>query len=360
MNKKAGIFAILLLYCCLYANGYTDKKAILQLSLESQPDTLGYNYVSDFATDAYVWIANGQVVLWDSPEKKLAINITDLKDLEAKSNALFTRFSNVFIYETWTSDKKKFNFKVKGFSFTGFNFKGEEVLFGFIEFNPALEELFRKTPLHINANGINGNTMYSALMNMGFRFTLIYFDKAPLVDYKNSEKIVKDALNPAKINLVCVPVKATKLVEYGWDSTDIQQAALLKDLLRELYIFFNQNKQEFFNYGGDKYYSYLRDAPILISDLHEVETWTLDKDGKLFISPKSIIVYTSGIRLQPIPIEKLDEWKLTYKGISYAQFLSSKDYSYQVKKINETNIPSSAAETYKNALFAGNWYHLLE
>ena len=107
MNKKAGIFAILLLYCCLYANGYTDKKAILQLSLESQPDTLGYNYVSDFATDAYVWIANGQVVLWDSPEKKLAINITDLKDLEAKSNALFTRFSNVFIYETWTSDKKK-------------------------------------------------------------------------------------------------------------------------------------------------------------------------------------------------------------------------------------------------------------
>jgi len=327
------------------------------LTRESQPDTPGYNFVDELSGNTYLWIKNGDVVLWDSPEKKKVISLEALVKMQNSSQLLFTNVSDVYIYENWSADKKSFRLNVDGFSFTGVNIKGEEVLFGYIEYNKGLKELMEHTPMHINANGNYGITLNTAVMDMGFRYTLIYFDKSPLTDYKSIHNIVNAALAPGKINATFVPVKTSKQVEYGWDSTDAVQAGIKRDLMRAFYIFFNQNKQEFFNYGGDKYYSYLRDAPILISDVHVLETWTKESRGTL-ISPDYIVIYTAGIRLQPIPVEKMTEWNMRYKEKPLVDFLVAQDFPYQIKKINDSMIPAGVSESCKNALFAGNWYHV--
>jgi Leu/Phe-tRNA-protein transferase len=97
MRTWIGIFALMVLCFGPKANAYTHKKAILLVDKDLQPDSLGYNFVSDLANDLYGWISSGQVVLWDSPEKKSVLSLADLKNVEAKSMASFTRLTNVFI-----------------------------------------------------------------------------------------------------------------------------------------------------------------------------------------------------------------------------------------------------------------------
>jgi hypothetical protein len=355
---------IILMYSIIFlmsapCHAYTNKKVILLATRDAQRDTIGYNFVNELSAAAFGWINEGRVTLWNSPEKKASLNAADLKGIEKNSGSSFTRPVNIFIYESWSSAARKFSFTVKGFSFTGTDAKGEDVLFGYIEYNSALKDLLKSSTVHLNANGRYGTTLYSALMNMGFQFNLVYFDDGPLQDYKNSARIVQKALKPGKKMVNAVPVPDSKLVEYGWDSTKMEQVKISDQLTKVISDFFNQNKQEFFNYGGDKYYSYLKDKPILFSGFHVIQSWTRDKKGIITYTTLSIVPYTVGIPLQPVPVQKLDEWKLSYNSLPLSEYLTQKDFPYAIKRINETPVPWFFAEKYKNALFAGHWDNIL-
>jgi len=360
MKTCMGIFALMVLCFGPGANAYSHKKAILLVEKDLQPDSIGYNFVSDLATDLYGWISSGQVVLWDSPEKKSTLSFADLKGVEAKSMASFKRLSSVFIYEYWTSQNKETSLAVNGFSFNGATFKGgKDVIYGFVEFNPALRELFQNTMLHVTADGNSETTLYTALINMGFNYTLIYFGNAPLVTNKSSAKIVSETFGRKNKYLNKLTQNPTRLVEYGWDSLSMEQVGVSRKIKKTLDDFFNSNPQEFFNYGGDQVYSFLKNVPIKISDMDVIETWTKDKSGQVSFTPQYIVLYAKNIRLQPIPFEKLGDWKLQYDDASLVTFLSQKNYPYQIRKINETMIPVTLAQSYKDALFAFPWNHIL-
>ena len=124
-------------------------------------------------------------------------------------------------------------------------------------------------------------------------------------------------------------------------------------------VFFNANQQEFFNYGGDQVYSFLKNVPIRISDFDVIETWNKDNTGKVYFTPQYIVLYAKGIRLAPIPFDKLNDWKLQYGDASLSAFLSEKSFPYEIRKINETMIPGTLAQSYKDELFAFPWNHIL-
>ena len=363
MNQRVFLCVILmtLLFGFSGVSAYTHKKAILLVDKDLQPDSLGYNFVSDLTSDLYSWIAGGEVVLWDSPEKKSILSYSDLKRVEGHSLARFTRLSNVYIYEYWTSRNKQTSFSVSGFSFIGATFgEGKDIIYGFVEFDIALRNLFQSTNLHVNVNGNSETTLYSALMNMGFKFNLIYFGNTPLTTNKSSEKIIAEAFSTKNKVLNNIPAKQTRLVEYGWDSLSMEQMNISHKIIKTLDSFFNKNQEEFFNYGGDKVYSFLKNPIIHISDFHVIETWTRDKDGKIYFTPQYIVLYAKAVRLQPISFEKLGDWKLQYDDLSLTAFLGLKDYQFEIKKVNETIIPGQLAQSYKDALFADSWYHLAE
>jgi hypothetical protein len=354
-------FALFFAFCILLnfrVNAFSNKKVILLATKEGQSDTIGYNFVNDFTAAVYQWISDSKVVLWNSPEKKTTLDISALHEIEKNSMVPFKTLNNLFIYENWTSTARRFSHTVKGFSFTGSNAKGEDVLFGFIENNSQLKELLKGVPLHVNANGNHSSTLYSALMNMGFQYNLVFFD-GPLQDYKNSARIVEKVISPKKKMANAIRVSETKLIEYGWDSTDLEQNKLSDSLTAIISDFFNSNKQEFFNYGGDKYYSYLKNNKILITGFHVIQEWTKDKNGKITCNLVSIIPYTVGIPLQQVSAGKLDEWNLKYNDMLLSKYLNDKNFPYSIKKINETWIPPVIAEWIKSNLFAGNWNHIL-
>ena len=363
MNYRVFLCVFIIVQLCSYSRtgAYTHKKAILLEDKDLQPDSLGYNFVSDLTTDLYGWIAGGEVILWDSPEKKSTLSYADLKREEGKSSANFTRLSNVYIYESWTSRNKQTSFSVNGFSFVGSTFgAGKDIIYGFVEFNNALRNLFQTTNVHVNANGNSETTLYNALMNMGFKYSLIYFGNTTLTNNKSSSKIIAEAFNSKNKLLNVIPVKQTRLVEYGWDSASKEQLYISRKIIKILDNFFNNNQQEFFNYGGDQVYSFLKKATIHVSDFHVIETWKKEDDGKVYLTPQYIVLYAKGVRLQPISFDKLGEWKLQYDDLSLNGFLGQQDFSYQIKKINETMIPVPLAQSYKDALFANSWYHLAE
>ncbi len=359
MKPLFGIIALLMLVFCLNAEAYQHKKAILMVEREAQVDTLGYNFVTDLSKDVYGWIRSGEVILWDSPERKVKLSYNDLQGVELRTQSFFKTSRNVYIYEYWTSDKKKTSFTVDGIYFTGSNYKGIDVIFGFVEFKGPLKELFENTPIHVNANGYSGATLYSVLMNKSYQYTLIYFDNFPVVKFKTSRKIVATAFYPNKQVWNYIETKPTKLVEYGWDSLSDDQMAMSQKVETALNVFFNSNRQEFLNLGGDKIYSFLKDAPVSISNIHVIEIWTKDKDGNIFFTPQLINLYVNGFQLQPVSFDKLETWKILMKDESLTAFLSAKDYQYTLLKINDSMIPYPLAQSYKDALFANSWNHIL-
>ena len=355
------VFGIVLFCGFSKAGSYTHKKAILLVDKDLQPDSIGYNFVSDLTSDLYGWIYGGEVVLWDSPEKKSTLTFADLKRSEGKSSASFTRLSNIYIYEYWTSGNKQTSFSVNGFSFVGSTFgEGKDVIYGFVEFNNALRNLFQSTNLHVNANGNSETTLYNALMSMGFKYDLIYFGNTPLTSIRSSAKIISEAFGPKNKLLNAVPAKQTRLVEYGWDSASKEQVNISHKIAKILENFFNNNQQEFFNLGGDQVYSFLKNTTIHISDFHVIETWKKENDGKVYFTPQCLVLYAKGVRLQPISFDKLGAWKLQYNDLSLSGFLGQKDFAYQIKKINETMIPATLAQSCKDALFTDSWYHLAD
>jgi len=359
MKPILGICALMMLVFCLKAEAYQHKKAILLVEREAQVDSNGYNFVNDLAHNVYNWIKNGEVVLWDSPERKSKISYSALQGIELNAQSFFRTIKTIYIYEYWSSDRKTTSFSIDGVSFTGSDYKGNDVIFGFVEFKGPMKELCQNTLLLVDANGLSGRTLYSVLMNKEYQYALIYFDNAPVVKYKVSNRINNETFNSKKQVLNYVYAKQTKLVEYGWDSLSKEQMVISRQVIKVLNDFFNENRQEFFNLGGDKIYSFLKDAPINITNFNIIETWTKDKDGKIFFTPKTIYLFTRGFELQPVSFEQLDTWKLQINGESLTAFLSAKDYSYTIKKINETMIPYSLAQSYKDALFANSWNRII-
>src|SRR5947207_11910763 len=117
MLRKALLLTLISFLLGTQVFGYRNKKAILLAEKEEQPDSIGYNIVEEMGRYVYQWVKENKVSLWDSPEKKYHIGFNDLQGIESSTKTAFSNLRNLFIYETWTSSRRKFSFDVKGFSF---------------------------------------------------------------------------------------------------------------------------------------------------------------------------------------------------------------------------------------------------
>jgi hypothetical protein len=337
---------------------YKNKKAILVASRDMQGDTIGYNIVADMAGAMYTWINEGKVKLWDSPEKKYEVSKDDLARIETSSNTHFSDLSTLFIYEQWSAKKKNFRFGLSGFSFSGQNTQGEEILYGYVEYYPGLKDLFMAVPMHVNARGQYGMNLWQALMNKQYDFSLVFFDGVAYQDYTKSARFIQYATDKKRRQLNRQMVKETKLVEYSISGGPSQEGEHSFQMMQQLQKFFNQNPQEFYNYGGDQILSFQKKAPVILTDMRVQEVWVKDKKN-LSITPSFVIPYVVGIPLEPIPISEFEKWNFYVDENVFADALIGKDFNYNIVSVNETQVPEEKRNTIKETLLAGNWGALL-
>ena len=280
MRKFVIVFPIIFLLIT-DSYGYKNAKTILVCNRQIQKDSIGFNIVGDLAAWAYTHLQSGEIEFWDSPEKKFKLKIGDLQGIEKTSGISFSNLSNVFIYETWTLRKHKFKFDVKGFSFSAATKDGDEVLYGYVEYSAKIKKQLSETALNVNADGMYGMTLWQALMNMQYDFDVVFFKGGPIKTLQQDQKIKQRALQAKNKNTNHIKVQEAKLVEYTVETGPSMLSEKSISLMRQMEFFFNDNKQEFFNYGGDNILSYLKNSPVIVSQFNVSELWT-KSGGKLY------------------------------------------------------------------------------
>ncbi|MEZ4804259.1 MAG: hypothetical protein R2852_01890 [Bacteroidia bacterium] len=178
-----------------------------------QEDTNGFNLVEYLPELFYNAINSGQVTLWDSPKKQIAISPIALKQIEQTNNVAFAHISNLFINELWSGTLRKTEFVIMGFSFLAES-KNGKVSFGYIELSEALG-ILSKNYIPCNVNGPANLTYIDALYSRRYEFNLLQFGTRDFsVNPSSSISIKKDAFYSKKKVVGLYKFKQTKEVTY--------------------------------------------------------------------------------------------------------------------------------------------------
>ena len=353
--KKLLVFAVIFI-SCIELQAYTGMKAILLVNRNLQKDTIGYNIADDMARVCYQAIQNGSIKLWESPEKNTVVDFSKLQEQESNNHSKFIHPRNIFIYEEWSLEKNKYRFITKGISFTGTDSSGKDIFFGYIAMNDAVNKLFDSSYANVNADGYYGTTLLQELQSRHFEFDIVFFKNKPVRNFKKGQKLIKEVLS-AKNSTYKNQSPDTKLVEYSIEAGPSILSDASGKLITTLQNFFNENPQEFFNLGGDKMYSFMRESHVILSNILVSEIWTKTKDS-ITGTPVDFIPYVVGNPLQGISVQQLNEWHVKYNGADFAGEIAKKNFYYRITKINSTWIPGENSEKLKSKLLKGDWHGL--
>lgn len=360
MNKA--IFVVVLFFQLLVfqAEAYKNIPVVLVSNRVTQLDTLGYNFVDDMANSFYKAIESDLITIYDSPEKKRKLTFQDLKSLESSYSQQFVRCNNVFIYEEWTSTRKKFSFDIKGFAFATQNENKEEILFGYVELDSGLINFLKFAYLKTNANGDFGITLHQVLMNKTYDFDIVFFNRLPITDIEKSRKTYRKTQDRKKTQSNYEEVRHARLLKYTLQPNYSDSLGYNYQVIKNyIEAFFNNNPQEFLNIGGDAYFSYLNVKDLIISRIDISEVW-INYGQEIIERPLQIQFYLSGVPLNPILTTQFNDWGFLINGETLNDVLLKKQFEYDIIRINGTDVPIEESDKIKDALSRGQWTNLLQ
>jgi hypothetical protein len=352
--KKTGILALFIIaWHCSFA--YRDMPVLTHLGKAEQKDTFGFNLVIGVPQLVYNLLEKKLVPLWDSPEKNINISIEALKSIETNSKTSFVQTNDVFLYEVWSSNRKRTKFDILGFSFINKNDKGVSVSYGFIDMVDVYTYL-ADSIIPTNANG-GANTSYlTALYSRNYYFNVVQFGTNTFKDnLLKAIQIKEKAFNHQKkiVNKTTLP--AQKQIVY-----DIVKSNHSEYIYKSIEGFLNDNPEFFFNNGGKRMFSHLGgNFNFSISNIEVIETW--EKSGALTqYNPLEVVLYFNNIALPPIPMQKFADYKLKVDFQDLKTILASKTFYYQLKRINSQEIPAAQSGKYIRALENYFWTQITE
>lgn len=333
---------------------YTEVPALIHLYAANQSDTNGFNLVEELPKLLYKQIIDGKITLWDSPKKQVAISPNALRNIENSNNASFSNVESLFINELWTSNRRKTDFFIAGFSFLAETDKGR-VSFGYIDALEAIKILANNT-ISTNVNGPAELSFINALYSRKYDFALIQFGNTDFS--KNialAQKIKNDAFYSKKKVSGLYQLPTSKMLSYVVDKNlaDKNDAGIA--LIKGLENFLNTNKEIFFEIGGSKYYDFQTfKNELSITRIEIVEEWRKNENVYSYL-PKSIKIYTNNKPLNTLTFEEIEKWNLLIQFKSIYDILAEKNYLFSIFKFNNTLIPPDESALYLKALKEYKW-----
>src|SRR4051812_12918780 len=106
------------MHCASYIVKAQETPVMLFVNDHDQGDSMGYNVVQSLSALVYSQVMIDKIVLWDSPQKELQIKPQSLQQIEKYSAASFKSVNQLFIYETWSKNKKSVSVKPFGMYFS--------------------------------------------------------------------------------------------------------------------------------------------------------------------------------------------------------------------------------------------------
>jgi hypothetical protein len=351
--RRSFLLLLLIIFSASSADAARERQVVLLAQRSYQADSLGFNLVENMSRYFYEWIKDEKIILWDSPEKKRKISYQELQGIETTTQTHFRAATSLFLYELWKFNRKEYRCNAKGYAIMGRSSGNEDVLYGYVEQTNGLKELLQKAYLSIGIQAPYGITAWQALNNRLFDADIVAYDGIPVLTVEESNKYKKLALKGKK-NLNYQKIPESRLVEYSIMTGPGEASLLSAKIIDTIEKFFNDNSQEFYNYGGDKIYSFLKKPPVILSEIRVGELFTI-KNNTLISSAVFITPYVIGLPMDPIQAEQFNTWEIKVDSLPFKELLSQRAYYYKIQAINGTNIPEEKEEAIRSILFNKEW-----
>ncbi|HNQ12335.1 MAG TPA: hypothetical protein PKH65_03675 [Bacteroidia bacterium] len=335
---------------------------LLKLNRAVQVDTTGCNYVEQLSELLYDEIVSGRVKLWDSPEMDIQITGDALQSIERATRTSFSKSEFVFIYELWESNRDQLTSETLGMRFSSLNEDNKMIEYGFVEYK-SIRELMYRTRLKTNANGDFEATFAYYLNAKLFNFSLVQFGSTIVKSFEESSGILNNFCTNKRFNRNDLfyddPVKQ---IIYVIDRKSIGQDELsgnTKLILESFEQFFNNNKELFYNLGGEQIQSHFNKKKLQINRIEVSELWTR-KENRIQYDLRSITIYFDDIALNTIPVRDFMKMDLLINSEAAMEVFKAKQFNFVIKQINSQTIEARHAYLYLKALNTYNWSRLSE
>jgi hypothetical protein len=307
---------------------YTNKPVLVNLNINRQSDSMGFNMVYELQNHCYKLIIAGEIKLWDSPQKTIRISPSALQAIEQSSDTRFNKTANVFLHEFWSSGRNKTSFTIIGISFINDGPKGK-VSYGYVDLKENWAKL-SSLMLECNVNGPAAISLTDALYSRNYNFNVVQFGRKTFTKNPESSIRMRDKAfyNGRSIegNYIIPQTKAVyyKLIAHTEDPDD----------------------------PGNMIMSNIQK---LVTGIDFHEEWKLLPNKGIRYDVKSIVIFINNKPLNHVAVDDVDQWGLLYRYKTMEDIVQEKSYDMVLTRINSTLIPEWDSHKYLKALNVYNW-----
>ncbi|HRH67555.1 MAG TPA: hypothetical protein PLU53_14730 [Bacteroidia bacterium] len=350
---KKGFILFFVIFSCHVAVS-APVPVLLFLSSRDQADSLGYNLVSDLPPLVYNEVMSGRIPLWDSPKKEVQIKPSTLRKLEESSGMEFSKTTQLFIYELWDLDKKDGMLQTVGFYFSNRGAGGEETSYGYVDYS-LLSDVFRHSPVSTNANGNCFTSFESILSNKYYFYNIVQYGEKQIRNLKESLSL-KEEVKTFVNSKITPPDFDCKLVNYVIDDTSGQADGMKKSmaLLTAVQTYLNENREVFYNLGGDKIRNFMQPGKILVNKIEVRERWKKQK-SEILTECEVIRIFVDGKALDSLSGADFGKFDFLVDFKSPLDFLNEKEFYFRIFRINSQEIEKNKSDAFLKGLRTWKW-----
>ena len=340
-----------------------ETPVMMMLRSDEQRPEHGCNFVEKLCEIVYEAVLNKKVKLWDSPEKDLQIHPDALKEIERNSPVSFSSLETIFFYEMWEQKRKEVVTKTLGISFTNrTEDPSRSVSFGYVDYSD-LDQIFLKSKIETNANGIYSSTFKSYILNHNYSFNLVQFDGVLVKSPSESAEIIRSFTKELPFNRSILgyypPDKYVSMIMDTYSESEDSTAYFSKNFDSSIGSFFRENKETFFNLGGDKFFGHIEQEKLEVTRVQLNEIWRII-GGELNFDTQSLVVYVNDEPMEEIPFRDLRELEITIAGHNLSDLIEQRRFNFIITKINAQEIKNHNSYIYQKALLSGNWDNVID
>lgn len=363
LNTMRIRFIFCIIFLCSCNSMYAQIPVILRATSNEQSDSTGCNFVKEVCRITYEAIIAGKAKLWDSQSKDIQIFPSGLVDIEKSSNTSFIDQEVIFIYEYWTNSNRDLKSTTTGLLFSNKTKTGEEVAYGYVDFND-LQESFMRARLQTNANGNYNTTLAYYIYNKNYNYKILQF-AGKVIDNVSSSQLIKDnfiGTNRFNISAFSTNEIPQKMVTWILDSNNDLVASKTEagiELIHVIDSFFRSNEEIFLNLGGDRIITQSKAKSWNISKIEVHELWK-KIDNKVLFDPISVIVFINDSAMTEIQYRDLLKMDIKIGEKTWVDILREKPFQYYITQINSQKILRREGFQYQKGLLTYDWNKITE
>jgi hypothetical protein len=352
------IFPLLIL---LSKNIHAEEiPVLLFVNTYDQADSLGFNIVQSLPAFVYDQVLSGKVTLWDSPKKEDRIEPKALTQIEKYAETSFRITNQLFIYETWTRDRKSLDIKTLGFYFSTKKPNGEEVAYGYVDYS-ELDSVFQFTLVPSNADGNCSMTYDDAFRQKLYNYNIVQYG-GKRVESVAEAIAIKNEIRPLLPAKKWSEQDDCKIVTYMIEDSALSKRpefAESRKFLLAMSKYLSETPELFLNLGGDKLTTDPMNYKIQVGKVEMEEYW-IRNGSNIDYSLYSMKIYVNNVPLTPLAVDEIQQLDFLIGFRSVNDFLKEKEFYFRILKINSQEIPPEKSAAYLGGITDLRWSHLIE